>query len=94
MYKGLRITFSAANVPQQFLRNYIQKKAQQLDLEGIAQLVKTEEIVRIFVYGVKDKVDNFVDYLHKGPGDVEIDVLEVEPSLKNKDYRGVFRIVE
>ena len=79
MYKGLRITFSASHVPRQFLRNCVQKKAQQLDLEGIAQLVKTEEVVRIFVYGVKDKVDTFVDFLHKGSADVEIDFFEVEP---------------
>lgn len=94
MYKGLRITFSSSQVPRQFLRNFVQKKAQQLELEGIAQLIKTEDVVRIFVYGVKDHVDNFVDYLYKGPGDVALDAMEVEPSIKNKDYHGVFRIVE
>lgn len=94
MYKGLRITFSASHVPKQFLRSFVQSKAQQLELEGMAQLVKTEEVIRIFVFGVKEKVDAFVDCLHKDSEKFSLDSLEVEPSIKNKDYRGVFRIVE
>lgn len=94
MHKGLRITFSATNVPKQFLRNFIQKKAQQLELEGMAQLIKTEKAIRIFVYGTKDSVDNFVDFLQKAPADINFASFEVEPFLMAKDYHGVFRIVE
>jgi acylphosphatase len=94
MYKSLRITLSTSNVPTQFLKKFIQKKAIQLELEGTAQLIKPEAIIRIFVCGLKDQVDSFVDFLHKSPGNVEMNSIEVEPFFKEKDYRGVFRIVE
>ena len=94
MYKSLRITVSASKVPTQFLKKFIQKKALQLKLEGTAQMIKPDAIIRIFVNGLKDQVDLFVDFLHKNPGNVELNSIEVEPFFKEKDYRGVFRIVE
>ena len=94
MYKSLRITMSASDIPTQFLKKFIQKKALQLELEGTAQLVKSDSIIRIFVCGLKDHVDSFIDFLHKSPGSVQLNSSEVEPFFKEKDYRGVFRIVE
>ncbi len=94
MYKSLRITLSASKVPTQFLKNFIQKKALQLELEGTAQLVKPDAVIRIFVCGLKDHVDTFLDFLHKSPGNIHMNSIEVEPFFKEKDYRGVFRIVE
>ena len=94
MYKSLRITMSASDIPTQFLKKFIQKKALQLELEGTAQLVKSDSIIRIFVCGLKDHVDSFIDFLHKSPGSVQLNSIEVEPFFKEKDYRGVFRIVE
>ena len=94
MYKSLRITLSASEVPTQFLKKFIQKKALQLELEGTAQLIKPHSIIRIFVCGLKDHVDSFIDFLHKSPGHVHMNSIEVEPFFKEKDYRGVFRIVE
>lgn len=94
MNKSLRITLSVSKVPTQFLKKFIQKKALQLELEGTAQLVKADNIIRIFVSGHKDHVDSFLDFLHKRPGDLIMKDMEVEPFFKEKDYRGVFRIVE
>jgi acylphosphatase len=94
MYKSLRITLSASNIPTQFLKKFIQKKALELELEGTAQMVKPDAIIRIFVNGLKDQVDLFIDFLHKSPGNIEVASIEVEPFFKEKDYRGVFRIVE
>lgn len=94
MYKSLRITLSVSKIPTQFLKKFIQKKALQLELEGTAQVVKSDSLIRIFVCGHKDQVDSFIDFLHKNPGDVEMNSIEVEPFFKEKDYRGVFRIVE
>jgi acylphosphatase len=93
MYKSLRVTFSAAHVPEEFLQTFIQSKAKQLNLEGTAQLVKTEDLVRIHVFGKKDQVDTFIDALHDSLSEIKTDLFEVEPFLKEKDYRGVFRIV-
>jgi acylphosphatase len=94
MYKCLRITLEPSEVPAQFLKKIIQKRAQELELEGTAQLMKPNAVIRIFVTGIKEQVDLFVDFLHKKPGNVEMNTIEVEPFFKEKDYRGVFRIVE
>ncbi len=94
MYKSLRVTMSAPHIPAQFLKKYIQKKALQLELEGMAQVIKPASIVRIIVYGLKDDVDKFIDFLHKNPGNIVPDAIEVEPFMKESDYRGIFRIVE
>ena len=94
MNKSLRITLSASKIPAQFLKKFIQKKALALELEGTAQLIKTDSVIRIFVSGLKDHVDSFIDFLHKSPGNVQLNSIEVEPFFKERDYRGVFRIVE
>lgn len=94
MYKCLKINFSAATIPNNFLRTYVQKKAHQLQLEGTAQLVKADKAVKIIVYGLKESVDNFVDFLHKRPGNTILEDIEVEPFIKDRDYRGAFRIIE
>lgn len=92
MYKCIKISFSAPNPENSILAN-IQKKAQQLELEGTAQLVKAEKIIKIIVFGPKDSVDTFVDFLHKGPNEKPLDDLEIEPFIKDRDYRGAFRII-
>ena len=42
----------------------------------------------------KEGVDAFLDELHKSAGAAELKEIEIEPFLKDKDYRGVFRIIE
>lgn len=92
MYKCIKISFSTPR-PENSMLAHIQKRAQQLELEGTAQLVKAEKIIRIIIFGPKDAVDTFVDFLHKGPNDTLLDDLEIEPFIKDRDYRGAFRII-
>jgi acylphosphatase len=93
MNKCLRITFSAS-VPEGFLHDFIQKNAKKLNLEGVVQMVPVENKIRVIVCGHKDQVDAFVDILHKGKGKTLLEQIEIEPFLKDKDYRGVFRVIE
>ncbi len=93
MNKCLKITFSGA-MPEGFLHNFIQKNAKKLNLEGTAQVVTSENKVRIVVCGDKDEVDQFIDLLHKGSGKVILEDIQIEPFLRDKDYRGVFRVIE
>ena len=93
MNKCLKITFSAS-MPEGFLHDFIQKHAKKLNLEGVVQLIIAEKKVRVIVCGDKDVVDKFVDLLHKGIGKTLLDPIEIEPFLKDKDYRGVFRVIE
>ncbi len=93
MNKCLRITFGG-DVPESFLTSFIQKHARKLNLEGMAQQIDSEGLVRVVVCGDRNDIDAFLDLLHKGAASFSPENLEVEPFLKDKDYRGAFRVIE
>lgn len=93
MNKCLKITFSSS-IPEGFLQDFVQTNAKKLNLEGMVQIVSTENKIKLIVCGDKDAVDQFVDLLHKGSGKTIPDDIQIEPFLKDKDYRGVFRVIE
>lgn len=93
MKKCLRITFSADNLPAGFLDDFVKKHALKLTLEGVAQVMPEEGRVKVIACGEKDDVDAFLDVLHKGAHPTYLDDIEVEPFVKDKDYRGVFRVI-
>lgn len=93
MKKCVKITFGL-DVPEGFLQSAIQKHARSCSLEGTAQLIMSEQVIRVVVCGEKDSVDDFLDLMHKEFSKVKINDFEIEPFLKDKDYRGVFRIIE
>lgn len=75
-----------------FLGN-VQKNARKLGLEGFAQSLADEK-VKIIACGDKDSIDQFVDFLHKESAHAQAPSIEVEPFVKDKEYRGVFRLIE
>ena len=93
MNKCLKINF-ASDYPTGFLQKFVQKHARDLGLEGLAQVVPVERSTMVLVCGPKEDVDVFVDILHKGTKEVQLKEISVEPFLKVKDYRGVFRVLE
>lgn len=93
MYKCLKITFGGS-IPEGFLHNFIQREAKKLNLEGMVQFLSNENRIKIVVCGGKDSVDNFVDALHKGTAKLMPEDIQIEPFLKDRDYRGVFRVIE
>lgn len=93
MHKCLKITFSSS-IPEGFLHDFVQKNAKKLNLEGVVQIVPSENRIKLIVCGGKDAVDQFVDLLHKGSSKAIPDDIQIEPFLKDKDYRGVFRVIE
>ena len=93
MNKCLKISFGA-DIPEGFLRTFVQKYARQCELEGMARVFNAEEKIVVVVCGHKDAVDDFLDILHKGSKGVYLEDIEVEPFLKDRDYRGVFRVIE
>jgi len=92
MKQCLRISFSM-DIPENFLQNVIQKNARDLELEGTAQVVDSIHI-KIVACGSKENVEEFLDILHKKRSQESMENFEIEPFLKEKDYRGVFRIIE
>ncbi len=91
MNKCLKITLTVE--PEEGLFNAIQKHARTSSLEGMVQALGSDK-VKIVICGDKDHVDSFVDALHKESTKVAIQDIEIEPYIKDKDYRGVFRVIE
>ena len=79
--------------PQGFLRNFIQKNAIKYLLEGTVQLIGPNK-VKINACGKKENVDNFVDSIYRESGKSKIEEIEMEPLLQEKNFRGVFRVIE
>lgn len=93
MNKCLKITLLIQKIPKDFLKNVIQKHAEILKIEGTAQLADSVAI-KIIACGKKNTIDAFLDVLHKETTKLLLEDVQVEPFLKEKDYRGVFRIIE
>jgi acylphosphatase len=92
MKKCLKITL-VSKVFRGALRDAIQAVARKLAIEGTVQLHEPNELV-IIACGEKENIDDFLDAVHQGfDAYVPEDVL-IEPFLKEKDYRGIFRILE
>lgn len=68
------------------------KQARKLAVEGSAQRMD-DDTVRIVACGERDAVEAFVDGVHRTFNDPQMNIF-VEPFLKDRDYRGVFRIIE
>ena len=92
MKKCLKITLMAKMVGRE-LRDAIQAAARKLGVEGTVQLIEPHEII-IIACGSKDNIDAFLDVIHQGFGAHVPEDVQVEPFLKEKDYRGIFRILE
>jgi acylphosphatase len=81
-----------ANNWQEAWSNQIQKEAQKLEIEGVMQAFDDEQM-RIMICGKNEKLDDFVDYLYDFFEKHELVVQELEPFIKERDYRGIFRVI-
>lgn len=92
MRQCLSIAFSG-DYPDGFLRDFIQKNARELHLEGTAHW-GVDGLIHIVICGNKEQVDSFLDLLHKGAHGIVPENMSVEPFVRDKDYRGIFRVIE
>jgi acylphosphatase len=90
MKKCLKITLSASDGG---FKEAVQSAARKLELEGTVQFIEPSGMV-IIACGSKENIDSFLDNLHQGFGATVPEGVQVEPFLKEKDYRGIFRILE
>ena len=88
----VKMTF-VVGTQKDFLRAYVLKHATKLEVEGTAQIAKPNRAV-IIACGKKDNVDDFIDVIHKGSTKYSLDQIEMEPFVKIRDYRGIFRVIE
>jgi acylphosphatase len=94
MSQCLHITF-LMEAPKTFLHSVIQKKARALGIEGTVRVYSNgEKSITLIACGQKEAMDDFVDLLHKEAAKESIKDMEIEPFIKEKDFRGVFRIIE
>ncbi len=93
MKKCLRISFVISGVDHPLI-NDLQKKGSKLELEGTIQFIGSTQELKIIACGLKDEVDQFVDFLHKETVKLGINDLSIEPFVKAKDYRSAFRVIE
>jgi len=92
MKKCLKITLKG-NFSAGILCSFVQKYARKLHIEGTAQLIGSQEVL-IVACGTKVEVDSFLDVLHKASKQWSPEDVFIEPFLKEKDYRGIFRVIE
>jgi acylphosphatase len=92
MKKCLKITL-ISKIRGEALRDSIQAAARKLAIEGTVQVVEPNEMI-IIACGEKENIDDFLDAVHEGFGVYVPEDVLVEPFLKEKDYRGIFRILE
>lgn len=79
--------------PKKRFLDLVSQEARMLQLEGVAH-VQPPNTLKIVILGSKDEIDDFIDFLHKESLEHDIESIEVEPFIKDRDYRGIFRIIE
>ncbi len=92
MKKCVKISCSVGSTDR-FLHELVVVQARALGLEGVAQ-AEDERQAKITIFGPDEAIETFIDFLHRESETQKITDLEIEPALKERDYRGVFRIIE
>lgn len=93
MNQCLRITFEVQGGKKETIRALIHKEAGKFFLEGTVRILPDSHL-KVVACGNKDNMDLFLDVVLKEIASQKCDALEIEPFLKDRDYRGVFRVIE
>ena len=75
------------------LLEIVSMAARKFFIEGALHLIPPDGL-KIVACGTKERIESFVDILYKEAAKKKPFVIEVEPFIKDKDYRGVFRIIQ
>ncbi len=91
MSRCIKMTFVVRRSSEQLFED-IQKYARSSDVEGFV-MASTPTTIKMIACGNSENLETFLDRVddiiaRQGGHDVEVD-----PFLKDKDYRGVFRIM-
>ncbi len=78
---------------RELLYSIVRQQAEKLGIEGM--IVPFDETsVRVVACGSKEEIEAFLDALHKSAAEDKFKSFEIEPFLKDRDYRGIFRVIE
>lgn len=92
MEKCLKIMFNV-EVDRMVIQQIIQRCSKDIVVEGVAQLFP-EHPGKVIICGSVEDVDIFIDRMYEELAKSNVEEPVIEPFLKDRDYRGVFRIVE
>ena len=73
-------------------REFVQKQAINLEVEGTVHNVSTGSVV-IYACGLSENLDDLIDALYKGPKKSKVENISAEPLVVPKEFRGVFRVI-
>lgn len=92
--KCIRMNLEAGgNAKKKLQPLVVQQHARAAGVEGLVQKTNEEEL-KIIACGSAEKIDSFIDAIHKEAAVHGIDDVAFESFLKDRDYRGVFRVIE
>lgn len=91
MKRCLRITIMGSFYPT-IAEDFIKKNAQKIGIEGTVSINPSTLI--IMACGEEEPLEDFLDLLHKGTAKATFESIDIAPFLKDRDYRGVFRVIE
>lgn len=92
MNKCLSVTLTLKSYDDDLI-SFIQRSAKRLKVEGTLQAVD-KKTLKLVACGKSEEVDKFMDSVYSGNKSTKPSAVEVEPFLRDKDYRGVFRVIE
>lgn len=74
------------------IREFVQKCAHRLHLEGTS-IIEPHDTVKIVATGSHEAIEHFIDLLYNGFDGCKPSTIEVEPFIKDRDFRGIFRVL-
>lgn len=75
------------------IQTLVKKYAHEYNLEGLLQSAD-DQAVKVVACGDGVEIEAFMGALHKEFAKDNLNIAEIEPFLKDRDYRGVFRVIE
>ncbi len=91
MNQCVKITL-VVKTSEELLKNLIKKHAERLAIEGVGN-IENSDTIKIVANGSNSAIDEFIDALYGGYKGAKPTIIEVEPFMKERDYRGVFRVI-
>jgi acylphosphatase len=76
-----------------YIQALVRKYATEYNLEGLLQTAD-HQAVKVVACGDAVEIEAFMGALHKEFAKDNLNIAEIEPFLKDRDYRGVFRVIE
>jgi len=93
MYKCVRIKVSYPHTEVQMVRQALEQQARDLGIEGVMRR-REDSSYDIIISGAKERVDTFIEAIAHYKDENKVSAFEVEAAVKERDYRGVFRVIE